>query len=538
MRRTRSSRRSASASRPRTPRASPSPLLAVGACRARAFAAVLDGASGRDRAARRRARVRRLVVGKRAARRARPQRARSVDRHRRARAARGHRAAAPQPLPRARARRGSALRLSARPRGRAARAAVRAGAAAGRARLRGRDRRAAARSRARLRRANVAPAQGHPRRPARRSLARGRERRGGLGAVADRLRARVETTAGARSVGRARGRARRRRARRRPGGVARACATASARPGSTTCSPCPARTSRSSPAARCCSRAALGLPRLLGEVGALVGIAAYVLAVGAQPSVIRAGVVGALGSLAWIAARQRDRWHFLLLAALRAARVEPVHAARRGLSALVRRRRVDLPVRPAAAARARGLSAPALAGGGDRRVDGLRRGDRAGAVAPVPRGAAARGAGERARRARDGAAARAGAARGAARPGRARCRGAAGGPGRLVRRVARAVRAPRRRAAVRAGQLVARRPGARRRLPSSPRPMLGGDGGAQAGLPDLGQRPAEDPGRARASPQPLRGGRRRGARRARAPAPTTRSPPATRSASSAARGGS
>jgi competence protein ComEC len=59
----------------------------------------------------------------------------------------------------------------------------------------------------------------------------------------------------------------------------------------------------------------LGLPRLLGELIALLGIAAYVLAVGAQPSVIRAGVVGALGSLAWIAARQRDRWHFLLLAA-------------------------------------------------------------------------------------------------------------------------------------------------------------------------------------------------------------------------------
>jgi competence protein ComEC len=59
----------------------------------------------------------------------------------------------------------------------------------------------------------------------------------------------------------------------------------------------------------------LGVPRLVGELGALVGIAAYVLAVGAQPSVIRAGVVGALASLAWIAARQRDRWHFLLLAA-------------------------------------------------------------------------------------------------------------------------------------------------------------------------------------------------------------------------------
>jgi competence protein ComEC len=61
--------------------------------------------------------------------------------------------------------------------------------------------------------------------------------------------------------------------------------------------------------------AALGVPRLLAEVGALVGIAAYVLAVGAQPSVVRAGIVGALASLAWLTARQRDRWHFLLLAA-------------------------------------------------------------------------------------------------------------------------------------------------------------------------------------------------------------------------------
>jgi competence protein ComEC len=59
----------------------------------------------------------------------------------------------------------------------------------------------------------------------------------------------------------------------------------------------------------------LEVPRLLGEFAALAGIAAYVLAVGPQPSVIRAGVVGALGSLAWIAARQRDRWHVLLLAA-------------------------------------------------------------------------------------------------------------------------------------------------------------------------------------------------------------------------------
>jgi competence protein ComEC len=60
----------------------------------------------------------------------------------------------------------------------------------------------------------------------------------------------------------------------------------------------------------------VGLPRWLGEVGALAGITSYVLAVGAQPSVIRAGIAGALGSIAWLTARQRDRWHFLLLGAL------------------------------------------------------------------------------------------------------------------------------------------------------------------------------------------------------------------------------
>ena len=60
----------------------------------------------------------------------------------------------------------------------------------------------------------------------------------------------------------------------------------------------------------------LRVPRWLGEVGALAGIASYVLAVGAQPSVIRAGIAGVLGSVAWLSARQRDRWHFLLVGAL------------------------------------------------------------------------------------------------------------------------------------------------------------------------------------------------------------------------------
>jgi len=59
-----------------------------------------------------------------------------------------------------------------------------------------------------------------------------------------------------------------------------------------------------------------GIPRRLGEVLALGTIAAYVLVVGWQPSVVRAAVAGALASLAWLAARPRDRWYFLLLGAL------------------------------------------------------------------------------------------------------------------------------------------------------------------------------------------------------------------------------
>jgi competence protein ComEC len=59
----------------------------------------------------------------------------------------------------------------------------------------------------------------------------------------------------------------------------------------------------------------IGLPRWLGQLGALAAIAGYVAAVGWQPSVVRAGVAGALASLAWLAARPRDRWYFLLAGA-------------------------------------------------------------------------------------------------------------------------------------------------------------------------------------------------------------------------------
>jgi len=60
----------------------------------------------------------------------------------------------------------------------------------------------------------------------------------------------------------------------------------------------------------------LRLGRALRELSILAVIAAYVLAVGWQPSVVRAAVAGGLASLAWLAARPRDRWHFLAVGAL------------------------------------------------------------------------------------------------------------------------------------------------------------------------------------------------------------------------------
>ena len=59
----------------------------------------------------------------------------------------------------------------------------------------------------------------------------------------------------------------------------------------------------------------LGASRVVGELGALAAIAGYVVAVGPQPSVIRAGVAGALASLAWLTGRLRDAWQALLLGA-------------------------------------------------------------------------------------------------------------------------------------------------------------------------------------------------------------------------------
>jgi competence protein ComEC len=59
----------------------------------------------------------------------------------------------------------------------------------------------------------------------------------------------------------------------------------------------------------------LGIPRLAAHVAALAAVFGYVLAVGWQPSVVRAGVAGGLASLAWLLSRPEERWHFLALGA-------------------------------------------------------------------------------------------------------------------------------------------------------------------------------------------------------------------------------
>ncbi len=56
-----------------------------------------------------------------------------------------------------------------------------------------------------------------------------------------------------------------------------------------------------------------GVPRAAALACALVAILAYVLAVGWQPSVVRAGVAGGLACLAWLSARAGDRWYFMLV---------------------------------------------------------------------------------------------------------------------------------------------------------------------------------------------------------------------------------
>jgi competence protein ComEC len=74
----------------------------------------------------------------------------------------------------------------------------------------------------------------------------------------------------------------------------------------------------------------LGVRRWLGECAVLAAIGAYVIAVGWQPSVVRAGIAGGLAALAWLASRQRDRWYFLLVGAIALLAWNPYNALEPG----------------------------------------------------------------------------------------------------------------------------------------------------------------------------------------------------------------
>jgi competence protein ComEC len=60
----------------------------------------------------------------------------------------------------------------------------------------------------------------------------------------------------------------------------------------------------------------LGLGRLVGQLAAIGAVTAYALAVGWQPSVVRASVAGCLAAVACLASRPSDSWHLLALGAL------------------------------------------------------------------------------------------------------------------------------------------------------------------------------------------------------------------------------
>ena len=59
-----------------------------------------------------------------------------------------------------------------------------------------------------------------------------------------------------------------------------------------------------------------GIGRPIGHSLAIAAILAYALAVGWQPSVVRAAVAGCLASVAWLMSRPSDRWHAMAVGAV------------------------------------------------------------------------------------------------------------------------------------------------------------------------------------------------------------------------------
>ena len=319
--------------------------------------------------------ARRLVVGQRAARRSRPQCSASSGGKRRTDDRCGHGTGAAIALRPASAGSGSSFPRRRRPGARASPASSRPLATAGStSRPHRRDPRSAW-GRGRLRRAHLAAPPRRARRRRGRSLARRRPPRRDR-RIRRSAAGQARALDGARCSRRAPCSDRRASSSARTRACRRSCAPGFARRASTTCWPCRARTSSSSPAARSPSRGSSACPRLVGEIAALAAIGGYVLAVGWQPSVVRAGVAG-VARVAGLARGEAERP--LVLPPRRSgdpARLEPVLPVRRRVPALVRRGRCDLRRRPPSRAPPRRIPGPALAGGGGCRLRSMRGCDR------------------------------------------------------------------------------------------------------------------------------------------------------------------
>ncbi len=259
----------------------------------------------------------------------------------------------------------------------------------------------------------------------------------------------------------------------------------------------------------------LRLPRAVRETSTLVVICAYVLAVGWQPSVVRAGVAGALVSLAWLAARPTNRWHFFALGALVLLVWMPTAVLEPGFQLSFAAVAAIFVAVPRVRRRLDGLPVPAAAGGRRGRRARLRARDCADRAPPVRKGARVHGARERRCVSRRPARPRVRASGGRRRPDVAVCGGGLVGSRRLGGCLARARRARGRGSSGCAGQHAfgtPGRPGCVRVLASRPI-RAAGRGAAVATAP-------RSDARARVGSCPRR--RRRlagGATRARRPGP-------------------
>ena len=162
----------------------------------------------------------------------------------------------------------------------------------------------------------------------------------------------------------------------------------------------------------------LGIGRVAGELGALAGIGAYVLAVGPQPSVIRAGIAGGLASLAWLSGRLRDAWQALLVGAIVLLAWNPYNVYDPGFQLSFAAVAAIFTVVPRINRRLEIRAASANCPDGSRRLGRLQRCDGADPVAPVRLPPARGRPGERAGRARDAGPARPRVRDGSARRGR------------------------------------------------------------------------------------------------------------------------